>query len=537
MQFSIISASANNRKIDPHILISIILFISILSCLSYALEPARGGVLNFGRSGDSVNLDPAAQWDTESTKVAACIFESLVRYKPGSTDIEPALATSWSVSEDGKLWTFNLRKGVKFHDGSTFDEAAVVFSFKRQMDTNHPLHYCDFNWWNSTMDMVEDVIISSEMKVQFKLSRPYAPFLANMAMPCAAIVSPAAASVHGREFSNNPCGTGPFMMEKWIKNDRIILKTNNDYWGEKPYLDGIVYHTIQDNNSRLLALRSGTLDVIDGILPKDAPLIKRTSGIVLLEEPGLNISYIAMNNARPPFNDVRVRRAVNLAINKTPLVRIFFQRAAIPAVNPMPPSIWGYNDDISDYEYNPSAARKLLTDAGYPDGITAEILIMPIGRPYCPEPMNLARAISRSLSGAGINLSIVMSPTWEQYLEDTDFSRFQMALAGWVGDNADPDNFLYVLLAQQNAVEPPRSNAAIYVNEEVSNLLYNAQTKFSQKERVPLYMKAQEKILQDAPWVPLAHVNDMVALQSSVKGFKISPTGLNRLDLVWIEKR
>ena len=520
-------------KAMKKIWISTVLLCYIFIGSIFAAEKT-GGTLIWGRGGDSVSLDPARTDDGESAKVNASIFEGLVRFQDTSTEVEPALAVSWENSQDGKVWTFHLREGVVFHDGTAFNADAVVFSFLRQIDPGHPYYRKDFAN-ASTFQYVKSVEAADGHTVKIFLEKFYAPFLYNLAEPTAApIISPSALKKWGDEFEKHPSGTGPFRFEKWVPGDRIILTKNPDYWGKPPYLDGVVFKTLVHNKSRLLALTTAAIHGMDGLDFGMVGKIIQSKELQTEIITGLNVGYLAMNTETAPFDQVKVRQAVNYAINKPNLVRLFYQDMAIPAKNPMPPVIWGYNDSIEDYAYNPEKAKQLLKESGFEKGFETTLWAMPVARPYMPEPDKIARAVKANLAAVGINAQIV-THDWGTYLAGTSAGKHDMCLSGAVAGNGDPYNFLYVLLDKDNAVKPQAENIAFFKHEELHELLVKAQQITDKQERIRLYQKAQEIIHEYAPWVPLAHARQMIAHRQNVHGIVQHPTGFLRFDKAWIE--
>jgi len=498
--------------------------------------PQSGGVLVFARSGDSVGLDPARETDGESFYGSTQIFDNLVEFVPGTTEIQPDLAESWEISDDGLTFTFFLREGVTFHDGTPFNAEAVKFSFDRQFVESHP--YYDLGPWKywgymSMTDIVDEITVIDEYTVEFSLKKVEAPFLANLAMDFAAIVSPTAVARLGEDFKNNPVGTGPFKFVEWVKDDRIVLERNEDYWRRPAYLDRLILRVIPDATARFLALQSGEVDVIDFPSPEDLEAMEADPNIELIQQAGLNVGYIAMNNDREPFDNVLVRRAVNHAINKQDIIDAVFGSAGQVAKNPIPPGMWSYNDDIDDYDYDPARARELLAEAGYPDGFETDLWAMPVSRPYFPDGRTVAEIAQANLAEVGIEAEIV-SYDWGTYLDRTDSGEHQMALLGWTGDNGDPDNFLYVLLSSA-AAEVPAGNIAFWRNDEFDALIEEAKTTFDYDTRVRLYEEAQEVFHDQAPWVPVAHSVVTVPVRSNVRDFVIYPTGKRVFYNVWLD--
>ncbi|WP_048602618.1 ABC transporter substrate-binding protein [Rubeoparvulum massiliense] len=509
-------------------------------------DPGKGAaeqVLIFGRGGDSVALDPGIVTDGESLKVTLNIFDTLLDYEEGTTNVIPHLAKDWEISEDGLTYTFYLEQGVKFHDGTDFNADAVVFNFERWMLPDHPHRYSDqditFEYYNSqfggTIDQEGHVITKvekvDENTVRFHLTRPQAPFLQNIAMPPFAIASPEAIKTYGDKFMENPVGTGPFMFQEWKRNDYITLVKNPNFWkAGYPKLDKLIYRSIPDNGARFNALLSGQITIMDGINPDDIALAEKNPDFQIIKRPPMNVGYLGFNVEKPPLDNPKVRIALSHAVNKEALIQAFFNGMAEPAKNPMPPSIWGYNDEIEDYPYDLEKAKQLLAEAGYPDGFELELWAMPVPRDYMPNGMKIAEALQADFAKIGVQTTIV-TRDWTVYLDETRQGKQEMFLLGWTGDNGDPDNFIYVLLDQDNI---NGSNRARYANDEVHKLLIEAQSVTDQSRRVELYKQAQALIHQDAPWVPLVHSTPVLVGSSKIQDYVAWPTGSEKLTRVYL---
>lgn len=498
--------------------------------------------LTFAKAGDVVKLDPADVTDGESITVMNNIFEGLIRYKPGTTELEPWLAEKWDVSPDGKVFTFYLRKGVKFHDGTDFNADAVVFSFERQRDPNHPFHkYGEWEYWSWCFNEIEKVEKVDDYTVKITLSEEFAPFLTTMAMFTVYIVSPKNHEKWGAEASSHPVGTGPFKFVEWVKDDHITLEKFENYWGPKPKIDKLIFKVIPDASVRLLELQKGTIDGMEFPNPDDLEKIKGDKNLTLLTQPGLNIGYLAFNLGQdtpgydPKLSDVRVRKAIYHAINRQDIIEHLYKGTAVVAKNPLPPTLWGYNDEIVDYEYNPDKAKELLKEAGYPNGFETNLWAMPVARPYMFDPQKIAEAIQSDLAKVGIKAKIV-TYDWGTYLDKTEGGEHAMCLLGWTMDYPDPDNILYVLLDPDAATVGSAGNVAFYRNDKVHELNMLARKTYDIKEREKYYKEIQRIVHEDIPWVPLAHAQQMVVFRSNVKGFVLYPTGDYHFDTVYIEK-
>lgn len=506
-------------------LISICLII-----MSFTVYAVDRDVLTYGRGSDSLRLDPQAASDGESIKVCYLIYEGLVRFKPGTTSVEPCLATRWRTSSDGLTWIFNLRKGVKFHDGTPFNADAVVFTFKRLIDKDNPYKFKKMVYW--AMSNVKEVKKIDNYTVSLVSDKPYAPLLSNLATYATFIISPTAMKKHGVEdYSKSPVGTGPFKFDGWVPDERIVLAANNKYWSRTPRLKKIIFKVIKENSTRLRQLEGGIIDIMDGLDPQSMAKIIRNSSLRLVSRASLSTGYVYMNTQMKPFDDKRVRQAVNYAFNKEPLVKIIYQGRAQPAKNPIPPTVWSYNDAIKPYEFNPKKAKKLLAEAGYPDGIDVTFEAMDNPRPYMPDGAQFAQLFKDNLEASGIRLNVIVNP-WKKHIEKIYSGETQMGVIGWSGDNGDPDNFLYLLLDVDNTEKGNAQNHAMYDNPKLHEILIKAQQSSNLKERTKLYEKAQEIIHVDAPWVPIAHPDFSMATSSKVKNFQSHPIVSNIVSLV-----
>jgi len=307
---------------------------------------------------------------------------------------------------------------------------------------------------------------------------------------------------------------------------------NEGYWGGRPHLDKVVYKVIPDNAVRLMKLEKGELDVTEGINPNDLGRIKANKDLVLLEKPGMNVGYLAMHCQKPPFTDKRVRQALNYAVNKEEICKYLMNDQAVPATGVVPPSLWGYDPAQKGYPYDPKKAKQLLAEAGFPNGFKTTLRAYTAPRAYNPVGDRLATAIQSYFKEVGVDAKIE-TLEWGTYLAEGRAGKHEMALFGWMGDNGDPDNFLYVLLGSDNFGS---GNRAFYKNDEVDELLKEAQQTYDEKERLDLYIKAQRIIVDDAPWVFLNHTKQLAATRKDVKGFALHPTSNRFFYSVWLDR-
>lgn len=468
------------------------------------------------------------------------VFNRLVEFKPGTTEVEPGLAESWDVSEDGTVYTFHLRKGVKFQtiDGytptRTLDADDVVFSFVRQSDAANPWHGylpgITYEYYEG-MDLpkiIKSVEKVDDLTVKVTLNMANAPFLADLAMPFMSIVSKEYADTLQKEgrmadFNNIPVGTGPFKFVAYQKDAVIRYAKNPDYWGTAPKIDDLVFAITPDASVRLQKLKANECQLMPFPAPADLADIKADKNLKLDSQSGLNVAYLAYNTTVAPFDDVRVRKALNMAINKQAIIDAVFQGAGQVAKNPIPPTMWSYNDAVKDDAYDPAAAKKLLAEAGVKD-LTMDIWAMPVQRPYMPNARRTAELMQADLAKVGVKANIV-SYEWGEYLKkSTEKDRKGAVIMGWTGDNGDPDNFLAVLLSCQ-ATGDGGSNRAQWCNKDFSDLITKARETSDEAERTKLYEQAQVVFKDQAPWDTIAHSTQYVPMRKDVTGFTMSPLG------------
>ncbi|HVZ74646.1 MAG TPA: ABC transporter substrate-binding protein [Polyangia bacterium] len=501
------------------------LALTFVACGRPAAPTAADRVI-VARSADPVSLDPARASDIESLEVAEQVFGRLVRFSPGRLEPEPDLATSWSVSEDGTVWTFELREGVRFHDGTPVDADAVVFSFERQIVPEHPAHEADFVWTRAFHN-IRRVRAVTPLRVQFDIDRPYAPFLANLAMGPAAIVSPTAVRKLGGRFARHPVGAGPYRFVEWIPGDRVTLERNPDYWDHAPKTRYLVFVAMPESRQRLQALESGSADIIEQVAPEDLPLVRLHPDLRLVTAPAALVSYVAMNTQRRPLNDPRIRRAIATAVNRDALVKLIYQGVGMPAIGPLPPNVWGARTDIVTYAYDPLRARRMLVEAGWRGDKEAPLkLYAPSApSPYMPAPERVAAAIKTGLAEVGIPVEIVLNDPAE-HQRALWAGEHDLALHGWFNDNGDPDNFLYTLLDSDNTTGSRPSNIAFYSNAWFHDVISVAQRTTDRTERERLYSQAQAILATDVPWVPLAHSNVVFATRANLRGLVVQPSAM-----------
>jgi peptide/nickel transport system substrate-binding protein len=506
---------------------ALVLSLALTGCSDKSSGSKGGDILIYGKGGDAASLDPSTVTDGESFLVTEQMYETLVNFKKDSMEIEPGLATKWELSPDNLTYTLTLREGVKFHDGTDFNADAVVKNFERWMKSNNPKKFQYFpsqfgGFEGNKAAVIKEVKAKDDKTVVFTLFRPQAPFLKNIAMSPFAIASPKAFD----KLDKNPVGTGAFKFKSWKKNATIEVVKNDKYWNKDlPKLDGVTFKVIKDNSARINALTKGEVDLMDGMNPSDKSKVEGNNKLQLFERPSFNVGYLGFNTEKAPFDKKEVRQAISHLINKDEIIKNFFEGSAIPAKNPIPPSISSYNDSIQDYDYNVEKAKELLKKAGLEKGFKMDLWAMPIARPYMPNGQKVAEYIQSSLKQVNIEANIVTFE-WATYTEKLRVGEAPIYMLGWTGDNGDADNFMYALLDKDSI---DSNNYSRYANEDVHKLLVEAQTISDESKRTELYKKAQELIHEDAPWVPLVHSTPLLAGSSKVKGFVPHPSGSQSL--------
>lgn len=463
------------------------------------------------------------------------VYDRLVQFERGGTKVLPSLAESWEISKDGKIFTFKLRKGVKFHKtkyftpSRDFNAEDVIFTFNRQRVKSHPYHKIsggNYEYFHGMgMDkLLKDLVKVDEYTVRFELSEPSTPFLANLGMHFASILS----SEYGKKLldegkperiDTHPVGTGPFKFRRYVKDTTIRFEKNESYFLGASPLDKLVFVITPDASVRTQKLRTGECHVVTLPAPSDLALMKKDPKINLMQKAGLNVGYVAFNVGKRPFDNVLVRRAINHALNRREYIKAIYLGHAEVAKNPIPPTMWSYNDKVRDYAYDIKKAKELLSKAGFPNGFSTELWTLPVSRPYNPEGKKMGEFIQADLAKIGVKVKLV-SYDWPTYLKKSAKGEHTMLQLGWSGDNGDPDNFLHILLGC-SGVEAG-SNTARWCNKKFNEMVNEARRVSDVKKRTRLYLQAQQIFKEEAPWVTIAHAKVYRATTKKVKGFKIS---------------
>ncbi|RFC67146.1 MULTISPECIES: ABC transporter substrate-binding protein [Mesorhizobium] len=511
---------------------------------------ANAKTLVYCSEGSPEGFDPALY--TAGTTFDASsrpVFNRLVEFKPGTTEIEPGLAESWTISDDGLQYTFKLRPGVKFQTTDFFTPTRdmnaddVVFSFERQWKEDNAWHKYipegsyEYFAGMGLPELLANIEKVDDLTVKFTLKNKEAPFLANLGMDFGSIQSKEYADKLQADnkmvqLNQMPVGTGPFTFVAYQQDAAIRFKANDAYWKGREKIDDLVFAITPDAAVRLQKLKAGECQIFPYPNAADVPAIKSDDTLTTMEENGLNVAYLAYNTQQAPFDKVEVRKALNMAINKKAIVDAVFEGAAEVAKNPIPPSMWGYNKAIEDDKYDPEAAKKALEAAGVKD-LSMKIWAMPVARPYMLNARRAAELMQADLDKIGVKAEIV-SMEWAEYLaKSKDVKRDGAVILGWTGDNGDPDNFLHTLLGC-DAVGG--NNRAQWCNKEFNDLVLKAKTTVDQAERTKLYEEAQVVFKREAPWDTLDHSVVVMPMSKKVKGYIMSPLGHHSFSGVDVEE-
>ena len=522
----------------------------VLSALIATPAPAKG-TLVYCSEGSPEGFQPQFfSTGTTFDAVSVPMFNRLVEFELGTTNIIPALAESWTVTPDGKTYTFKLRKGVKFQSNANFrptrdfDADDVLFSWNRMADDNHPFHkftagqtfaYFDDMGMKNIVDKVEKL---DDYTVRYSLKRPEAPFLADMAMDFASILSqqyfeamrargtPNAADVY-------PIGTGPFEFVSYQKDATIRYKAFDQYWKGRPKIDNLIYSITRDATARYAKLETGECQVMAFPKPADLDAMRKDPQLVIQQKEGLNIGYIAFNVEKKPFDNKLVRQALNYATNKAAILKAVYQGNGQVAKNPIPPILWGYDDAVADYAYDPAKARQLLAQAGYANGFEVDLWYLPVTRPYNPDGKRMAELIQADWEKVGVRAKLV-TYEWAEYRKRSKSGEQTVMMFGWSGDNGDPDNFFVPLLGCE-AVKGG-GNVSRWCNKPFEDLIIKAAQTPRQADRAKLYEAAQVIVKEEAPWITIAHSVRFDALRREVHGYRMDATAHHYFNNVEIVK-
>ncbi|WP_152657486.1 glutathione ABC transporter substrate-binding protein [Oceanobacillus sp. CFH 90083] len=493
-------------------------------------EATDGGELIIANQSDAVSLDPAGSNDVPSSNVQANIFETLVKLD-GNMELQPGLATEWEAVEDN-VWEFTLREGVTFHDGSEFNAEVVKANIERILDEDvaSPRFFL--------YEMVEDIEVVDDYTVRFTTEYPFAPFPAHIAHNGGGMVSQDVieadyeAMENGEEpgtyISENPVGTGFFKFDSWNPGSEIRLVKNEDYWGEPAHLDSVVFKVVSEGLTRVAELQTGDSHIVDPLNTNDAAQVEGTDGVHVAPQESVSLSYIGFNTQKEPFDNPDVRKAINMAIDKSPIIDGIYNGYGIPAVGPLAPPVFGYDENAPGLEYNLEEAKQLLADAGYEDGFSTTIWTNDT-----QERVDAATNVQSQLQELNIDAEVEVLE-WGTYLERTAQGDHEMFVLGWSTVTGDADYGLYPLFHSDNVGEP--GNRTFLENDELDAMLEEARRAGDEETRLQLYSDIQAEIAELAPMLYLHHQELLLGVRDEVQGLTQLPTQILQLHDVYLEQ-
>ena len=498
------------KKLIALFLASAALVSSMAGCASSggSKKVKASDTLIFAQSADPISLDPALISDGESTQITTNVYDNLLQYKKGSTEVEPCLATSWTVSSDGLTYTFNLRKGVKFQDGTDFNAAAVKYDFDRQLNGTAS---ADMSYASFIFGLVKDVEVKDDYTVVINLTSPNTPFLADLAMCCgAAIASPTAYKKYGGDLSEHPCGTGPYEFVKWDKGQDVVLVRNDNYWGTKAKTKNVIFKVVKDASDRVVALNNGEADIIEGVDATNVDQIKN-GGSKVVTFKAMMTNYMAYNTQSKIFSSKEARQAISASINVPELVKSLYKGYSDAATSFLPPSIPGYDKSIQQVKYDPTAAKDTLSKLGI---TSVHMITYSIARSYnLATGQTLAEAIQGYLSKVGVKCTIDVYD-WTTYKSKMKEGNYDICFIGWGGDNGDPDNFLNLL-----ATDDYLMNVSRYQNSSYNSLIAKGLTMANGADRYAVYTQCEKILADDTPLLDISHAQQLCGVSPYIHNF------------------
>ena len=498
---------------------------------------ATAQTLTYCSEGNPEGFDPALHVTATTFDASSrVIYDRLVEFAHGTTNVVPGLAERWEVSVDGLEYTFHLRSDVNFHATDDFQPTRelnaddVIFTFKRQMDEDDPFFDYGGGVWPffeglSMARLIASIEKVDDRTVKFVLTQPEAPFIANLAMDFASIVSKeyagGLAAADRRNLDLRPVGTGPFRFLGHEADGAVRYTANAQYWNGAPAIDDLVFAVTPSDSLRVRKLRDGACQLIAPPSPADVAALADDPSVVLRQSEGLGVAYLAFNTTQPPFDDPNVRRALTMAIDKQAIVDAVYGGAARVAETPIPPSVWSYDATITGPGHDPDAAAAALAEAGVED-LTMNLWVPTVDRPYNPDPRRMAELIQADFAAIGVEAEIVALDLGDFIRRSAAIDRDAAVLFGWTGDNGDPDNFLGALLGCDGI---GISNRAQWCDVDFNDAVLLARTVSDRDERARLYHEAQRIFADQTPWAVIAHTLVTVPMRTTVDGYLADPFG------------
>jgi peptide/nickel transport system substrate-binding protein len=499
--------------------------LAVLVLLFAGPGPSHGQAANtlvVGLVAEPVLLDPAQVTDLNSNRVGRRVVETLVAFADESTQIVPGLAESWTISKDGLNYTFKLRKGIAFHDGTPFNAPAVKVSIERQINPEHPANKLGkYPFAAYFFGNVKAVEVMDDSTVRFILKEPRASFLAILTAGAASVVSPTAAMKAGQDYGASPVGTGPFKFVQWDRGQRVVLEKNPSYWRFPVKVDRVIFRPITEDQARLTELLTGALDLIVGTPPDFVAQLENHPKVTLLRQVGAHVWYLGFNNSKKPFDDKRVRQALNYAVDKEAIVRDVLKGTGAVSKGPVLPGTWGDESGIKPFPYDPERARKLLAEAGLASGFSTTLWVPESGSGM-QSPVAMSTIIQSNLKAVGVNVTL-QTMEWGAFLAKLRTKEQDLFALSWMAGSEDPDLVMYPLL-HSSQWTPVGPNRAMYKNPRFDEVLTQARLTTDQAKRAQLYREAQRLLHDDPPWIFIDHEVQTAAFAKRVQGFKLHPS-------------
>ncbi len=500
-------SSMKNHTGDYNFCGRLLVFSMIMAMALFAASNVNsygGKMLNVSISGRPVTYLPSEIEDVTSAKIVHNnLCESLVRYGERRMVIEPCLAEEWQVEEAGRIWVFRLKNNVRFHDGSPFSSDDVVRCFSENQRFTGKVEKLD------------------SYRVRFVLQDRRSDFNKT--------ISQATFAIYKLPPEGGILGTGPFKLDVWDPEDRVTLLPFEDYWGLKPDLDGIVFHCLMDPETGLARMKRGEIDIVDIVPPSLASEVDANDNLVLSIQEGVSVSYIFINNSKPPLDSVRFRCAINTLINRETIIRDVYSGQAIECRGLLPPVIGGQQEGPPRFVYQADEAQRVIKEYLGNNGRTFKMLGLPCPRPYCPDPNKMARLIAGYLVGAGLKIDYTATHSMGEYIENLSTGDYDFIVSGWALDSCSPNDF-YTTIFGLGGVES--TFGGVWKSDEFESLILQARATVSVKTRMQLYRQAEEEFFGECPFIVLAHPNRLSAHRKGVTGLKFGPTAELRLGMV-----
>ncbi|WP_423801969.1 glutathione ABC transporter substrate-binding protein [Neobacillus sp. SAB-20_R2A] len=480
----------------------------------------EGGTLVIARLSDAENLDHHFMSTINAASIThRKIYEGLVG-RDKNAQIKPLLAEKWEQKDD-TTWEFTLRKGVKFHDGTEFKANAVKATFDRLLDPNVGSPRA------VVFKMVKEVKVIDDYTVQFILSEPFSPLLSILASHEGGIISPKTIEKYGKKIIQEPNGTGPFVFESWTPGQEIVLKKNNDYWGEKARVDKVVFKVVPEETTRISMLETGEAHIAEPLSVPMMDTVKTSKAVDVYRSEGYGTEYIGFNVQKKPFNDVRVRKAISYAVEMDSIIKGVYNNVGKKANSLLGSKVFGYNDAMKAYEYNLNEAKKLLAEAGYSNGLEITLKTMD-----SKERINMAEVLQSQLKGIGVKVNIQVLE-YGTFVEQVNKGDSEMFIISWRNATGDADYNQYNLF--HTSSQGGAGNTFFYSNKEVDSLIEAARREKDQEKRKELYAQSQELEMKDVVYIPVRVIENLAAVSKNVDGFAISPSGYLEINDVSIK--